>query len=289
MRSGVTAISRRRVRGDVLVLAYHNVVPDGERAGGDVSLHLRRGDFAAQLDALSETHDIVSLGDALAAAPRPRKRPLAVITFDDAYRGAMTAGVAELRARSLPATVFVAPSFVGGRTFWWDSVAWPVGTARGRQFRARAIDDAAGDEEQVSALASCLGLGTRDVPEHAQCATLAELRAASAYERLTFGAHSWSHPNLAMIEPSRLERELTAPLVWLRLNLTRTVPYLSYPYGRWSPAVARAATAAGYLGAFRVDGGWIKRRTPEALPRFNVPAGITRQGFTLRAAGLFCE
>lgn len=288
VRSGMPAIKRWTLRGDVLILAYHNVLPDGERPAGDISLHLSRADFAAQLDTLGDTHDIVSLRTALSIGPEPRRRPLAVITFDDAYRGAMSAGVAELRARELPATVFVAPSYVGGRAFWWDSIAWPVGTAEGRSFRARALDQAAGDEERVYALASRLGLSTRDVPSHARCASLPELRAAASYERLTFAAHSWSHPNLAAVERDRLERELVAPLAWLRLNLPRVEAYLSYPYGRWSPTVARAATRAGYLAALRVDGGWVKRHTSEALPRFNVPAGITRDGFALRAAGLFC-
>jgi hypothetical protein len=63
---------------------------------------------------------------------------------------------------------------------------------------------------------------------------------------------------------------------------------LAYPYGISSPEVERAAKAVGYMAAFRVHGGWMKRAdTRWSLPRFNVPAGLSRAGFRLRLAGHF--
>src|SRR5690606_8872381 len=79
-----------------LILAYHNIVPDGIARCGEGSLHLSRTAFTEQLDHLVSTHEIVAL-DALWERRDPGGgRPLAVITFDDAYRGAVTLGVAEL-------------------------------------------------------------------------------------------------------------------------------------------------------------------------------------------------
>src|SRR2546423_5455975 len=95
--------ARWRMRDRTLILAYHNVVPDEQPIFGDRSLHLRRSDFAAQLDALRETHDVVPLPAVLLPSHGPR--PRAAITFDDAYAGAVTLGVAEVVARGLPATV----------------------------------------------------------------------------------------------------------------------------------------------------------------------------------------
>jgi hypothetical protein len=59
--SGLPRIMRRKRRGDVLVLAYHNIVPTGQIVAGDRSLHLTQARFAEQLDALMRTHDVIPL------------------------------------------------------------------------------------------------------------------------------------------------------------------------------------------------------------------------------------
>ncbi|MHB1329965.1 MAG: polysaccharide deacetylase family protein, partial [Gemmatimonadales bacterium] len=126
-RSGITSLLRRRQTG-ALVLAYHNVVSNGLTPTGDRSLHLARSDFAAQLELLGETCELVAL-DALLDEPRSRTvgRPAVAITFDDGYRGALENGVAELEKRRTPATFFVAPGRLDGHAFWWDRLAAPVG------------------------------------------------------------------------------------------------------------------------------------------------------------------
>src|SRR5687767_3308253 len=117
--SGVVRLGRRWRWEQTLVLAYHNVVPEGEARAGDVSLHLPFADFRRQLDAISETHDVVPI-TALGEPPPPStRRPRIVITFDDAYAGALTCGVDELVKRRMPATVFVAPGLLGS-VAWWD-------------------------------------------------------------------------------------------------------------------------------------------------------------------------
>src|SRR5690606_35559597 len=85
----------RRVRPSDLILAYHNVVPEGESAAGDRSLHLPVADLRSQLDRLTRTHDVVPLASLLDPGVE-RNRPRVAITFDDAYRGAITCGVDEL-------------------------------------------------------------------------------------------------------------------------------------------------------------------------------------------------
>src|SRR5690625_5720960 len=45
-------------------------------------------------------------------------------------------------------------------------------------------------------------------------------------------------------------------LAWLRERFGRVIPWLSYPYGSFSPGVEEAAVEAGYLGAVTVTPGW---------------------------------
>ena len=289
--SGYPTVSRYTRRGDVLILAYHNVIPAGMAPGGERSLHLPQAEFAAQLDLLTETHDVVSLDEALRDPLGGRVRPQAVITFDDAYRGAVTAGVRELVERSLPATIFVAPAFLGGRSFWWDALAEPGAPGIDEAFRERALEEFQGKDEPVRRWAEHVGRSHGPVGEHATCASEDELHVAASQPGITVGSHSWSHPNLARLDAGELRQELARTLQWLRERFQHTVPCLSYPYGRSSPAVERAALAAGYTAALRIDGGWMRGEPANrfALPRLNVPAGLSRNGFALRAAGLFCR
>ncbi|HEX8362155.1 MAG TPA: polysaccharide deacetylase family protein [Longimicrobium sp.] len=284
-RSGLPRLVRARHRREVLVLAYHNVVPRGERAVGDLSLHLPQDEFARQMESLRRTHEVVALDSLL--EPRPHSaRPRAVVTFDDAYHGALTAGVDELVRRGMPATVFVTPAYVGGGTFWWDEYADP---ARGLDpaLREYALGALRGQGERVGAWMAERGEHPATLPAHLGVADEVLLGRAAACPGITLASHTWSHPNLAALAEDELDAELARPLAWLRERFQAVVPWLSYPYGLSSPLVERAAERAGYRGAFRVEGGWTPAGATGsfALPRMNVPAGVSLHGFELRTAG----
>lgn len=296
--SGATLISRRRHRDDILILAYHNIVPTGEMVVGDASLHLPQHTFAQQLDVLQRTCDIVPLGDvvertqfaARSTNHAKRSKPLAVITFDDAYRGALTAGIHELRQRDLPATMFVAPAYLGGKSFWWD-VLTPL-NAKGLtdEFREHALTTDAGKGVKILDRARNTSANTiTQMPLHAQCALESELVTALSFNKLTLGSHTWSHPNLTQLSANELQYEMRAPKAWLleRFN-DRTVSAISYPYGRSNQTVWDAAQSAGYDIGLLIDGGWAQSATtaPYAIPRLNIPSGVSVDGFVLRTSGL---
>ena len=282
---GLAALSLRARRGDVAILAYHDIVPDGETPVGDASLHLPQRAFAAQLDQLLRTHDVVPLAALSTRGDGAPRRPRAVITFDDAYAGALTAGVEELARRSLQATMFVAPAFLGGAGFWWDAL--PMGDDA--RVRTKALEEWRGVDAEVRREAVRAGMTLREPPSWSRCASLEQLRASAP--TLAYGAHTWSHPNLARLEAAVLRDELARPLAWLRATLPNPVPWLAYPYGRWSPAVAAAASAAGYDGAFIIEGGLTVWPPADrfAVPRIDVPAGVSTDGFAMRVAGLLAR
>jgi len=288
LATGAARLFGRSVPRSRLVLAYHNIVPHGELPCGDRSLHLSQLDFAAQLEILQREVDVVPLTELLepgAEGPRPR----VAITFDDAYRGAITAGVEELRKRSLPATIFVPPAFLGGRSFWWDAAADPV-SGLSRAARTHALESCAGQDDLIRTWAASAGLPLQAPPAHAVAASEEELQRAIEYPGLSIGSHTWSHPNLTRLTDAELAEELTRPLGWLRARFPRVIPWLTYPYGLTDSRVERATEQAGYEAALRVDGGWFGPSPARfSLPRFNVPAGLSAAGFRLRLAGLFCQ
>jgi peptidoglycan/xylan/chitin deacetylase (PgdA/CDA1 family) len=287
--TGATRVARQRHLGKVLILAYHNIVPDGEVVAGDRSLHLPQRTFGWQLDQLMQTHIVVSLDDVIQQRFTSSDRPVVVITFDDAYRGTVTAGVHELHVRNLPATIFVPPVYLGGHTFWWD-VLTPVGEdALATHVRDHALEAEQGEEASILAWASRTKLPTSVMPWHATAASEAELVTALAYSGLTLGSHTWSHPNLVELAPAKLTRELESSRQWLVEHFgTRTISVISYPYGRADERVWNAARDAGYQAGVMIDGGWVANPAQQryALPRLNIPAGVTADGFVLRTSGL---
>lgn len=284
--SGAPAWGRRRRAGDALILAYHNVVPDDAPPAGDPSLHLPRRAFVAQVEALAQGHEVVPLPELLARRGG-RGRPLAAITFDDAYRGAVEVGLPELARRGLPATVFVAGAMAGGGSFWWDTLALGQGGVLPEQIRHHALEALAGDDAAVRGWARAQGHPTAPPPWFATVAAADALGAALAAGPVCLAPHSWSHPNLARVGPDRLHDELAAGLAWLRERFEGVLPLLAYPYGRFGPAVEAAARAAGYQHGFAIEGGWLSAAgSGFTLPRWNVPAGISLDGFLIATAGL---
>ncbi|MGE0352563.1 MAG: polysaccharide deacetylase family protein [Gemmatimonadales bacterium] len=291
LHSGPARWGLRKRVGDTLILAYHNIRPDGGAPIGDVSLHLRLGSFIEQLDSLMATHEVVPLVQALRPSETPR--PRAVITFDDAYQGALTLGIPALAQRGLPATVFVAPGFLGGKSFWWDALAGPDGSGLADGIRRHGLEVLAGRDSHIRAWAASEGCRIGDMPAWACAAHEDELRTAASQPGISLGSHTWDHVNLTALEGQFLADQLSRPDEWLRARFPGVVRWVSYPYGLGSPVVERAAAAAGYEAAARIDGGWIRPGMEAArrysLPRLNIPAGLSIDGFRLRLAGLFCH
>ncbi|MFL5506023.1 MAG: polysaccharide deacetylase family protein [Gemmatimonadales bacterium] len=283
--SGLPALGRQRRRGDTLVLAYHNVVPDGLEAFGDRSLHLPLARFRRQLAALSETHDVVGL-EQLESAPSS-SRPRAAITFDDAYAGALLLGLPAALELGFPATIFVAPAQLGGGAMWWDLLADPA-QGLDEAIRRHALETLRGDHDAIMSWADARGLPRRLPPPQARLGTLDELRVAARRPGVSIGLHTWSHRNLARLDAAEATAEFERTREWLTANVGMPRPWLAYPYGRYADATLTAARAAGVTRAFRVDGGWTRTASagPLVTPRLNVPAGMSERGFVLRLSGV---
>jgi peptidoglycan/xylan/chitin deacetylase (PgdA/CDA1 family) len=283
---GVGWMTRRRVRGMRLILAYHGIIPDGEAPAGETSLFVTQRDFATQLDALAAEADVVALdriddpGNGL---------PRVAITIDDAYRGAVNEGVRELAARSLPATIFVAPARLNNHVFWWDALLY--GSEKlDEKLRRHALHKLGGADERVRAWATSAAIPVHDqLPAYAQTATSAELAAAVRFPGITLGSHTWSHANLASLRSDEVASEVRRSREWLRAEFgEKVVNWLAYPYGLES-AQARAEVAdACYAGALGIGGGWHRAAdvSPFARPRFSIGSGLTVAGFRARLHGV---
>lgn len=287
--AGVDRLARLRVAPSGVILAYHNVVPRGEALAGDLSLHLEQDRFSDQLDFLLETHDVVSLDELVDSDWTVTSRPRAVLTFDDAYEGALTAGIDELERRGLPATVMVAPGLLGAPT-WWDLLAPEGGGPLPEKVRNHCLLELRGRNDEVLAWAREEGLGLGELPPHALPASEERVVEAGRRPGISLAAHTWGHPNLARHSPEECRDEYTRCRSWLAERNVRYSDWLAYPYGLYSRDAAELARTR-FRGGLRVEGGlaWRKGQVtaPQGvLPRVNVPRGMSLNGLRLRLASV---
>ncbi|OLE20555.1 MAG: hypothetical protein AUG50_00320 [Betaproteobacteria bacterium 13_1_20CM_3_63_8] len=190
----------------------------------------------------------------------------------------MIVAVGELAARSLPATIFVAPARLNNHVFWWDALLHGSGK-RDRAIRNHALYVLGGSDERVRAWAAEAGITTCKLPEYAQTATEAEIAAALRHSGITLGSHSWSHPNLASLDSAELAAELRCSREWLHTAFgERVIDWLAY-------------ADAGYEGALGIGGGWHRATDVSrfARPRFSIASGLSVAGLRARLHGVLLQ
>jgi len=278
--SGLARIARGRLADHTAILAYHNVVAPQDAGRGDVSLHLPLPEFIRQIDRLMQTHEIVDLDNA--AAQKSRGRPRAVITFDDAYRGAVTLALPELQKRGLPAVVFVAPGLLGCRHTWWDALG-EAGFLEGS--RDAALREKAGRTDRV--LEAFLDRPVPELPESYAIATQDELE-RSCTGNIRVGSHTWGHEFLPALTRAELNETLERTRDWLSRFAGPRSSWIALPYGGGSSETARIALSCGHAGVLGIRGGlWRHGEDLAVVPRINVPAGMSSRGVELRTSGVF--
>lgn len=234
---------------DVVFLCYHSIAMYGARY-----LALPPSTFQEQL-ALLRSRGYCSGGVAelrrLAAGVRP-SRPTVFLTFDDGYVDNAETAMPLMREYGFRPMIFVLPHHLErGAALDWPEVA---------------ADQRAHPDEMRSLTWPAV---ERLVEEGAE-----------------IGSHTLTHSHLVSLG----EEQLTAELVESKEALEDRLgdcPTIAYPFGERSPAVERAAAAAGYEFAFTLPQGRHAsgEARPLAIPRINVDSRDTSRRFALKLSG----
>jgi peptidoglycan/xylan/chitin deacetylase (PgdA/CDA1 family) len=315
--AAVASLARRdRGRHDHLaVLTYHRVgTADDDGYPGIVSASSAA--FAEQVAWLAADYHPISLADLLArrdgGPALPRRAVL--LTFDDAYRCFASDAWPVLRARGVPAALFVPTAYPGvaDRDFWWDRLyravlatpgtgtasapittsLGPVDTrspdARRRSFAGLrdAVKALPHDEAMAAVQATVERLG--GVPARPLVLDWPTLRTLQA-EGVAMGVHTRTHPLLDRLPAARLDDEIDGARQDLERELGRVEPAIAYPNGNHSPAVLAAVERAGLRLGFTTERGTNDLARPAWLTirRINVGGGASRAILQAQLQGWF--
>lgn len=259
-------------RGRGLILTFHHVRPEPPAAYAPNGLLAITPDFLDRTVTLVRKRgfEIIAL-DAVPERLARGGRPFAVLTFDDGYRDNAEHAAPVLRRHDAPWTLFVTSAFASGHgRLWWleleraigrlDRVRVPDGDldlpARDALDKTAAFAAVyrhlrAGPEARLLAVIAGLCAEAGLVPGRLAadlCLSWSELRDLGGDPRVTFGAHTISHPMLAKHDAAVARREIEAGRARIAAELGRPVTHLSYPVGDPTSAGRREFALARDLG-----------------------------------------
>jgi peptidoglycan/xylan/chitin deacetylase (PgdA/CDA1 family) len=159
----------------------------------------------------------------------PRRRKIAVVTFDDGYRDNFTNALPELQRAGVPATFFVSTGYVGTRRiFPHDTRALECGTT------------------------------IRDDWEKLHWEDLRVMQAAG----MEIASHTVEHLSLGREPPPVVRREILNSLDRLQAELGKAPRCFSFPWGKpgdISDAAVKAIRETGYYAAVTTSPGVVRR------------------------------
>jgi peptidoglycan/xylan/chitin deacetylase (PgdA/CDA1 family) len=287
------------------ILVYHRVVAEPDPLAPD---EVCAAEFDWQLDVLKRWFTVLPLEEAAASLSRgtlPVRS--ACVTFDDGYADNVTVALPVLLRRKVPATFFVATSFLDGGRMWNDSVIETVRRARGDtldarfigldslaistpELRRRAIERLLEAlkylplEERQRRVETLAGKVAAALPSDLMMTTeqLRRLRGSG----MGIGAHTVTHPILANLDSKRASSEIRESKRRLEEITGGPVRVFAYPngkpgrdYGREHVGMVREL---GFEAAVSTAWGVARAASdPYQLPRFT-PWDRTPGKFALR-------
>lgn len=209
----------------VAVLCYHGIRTSDE-ATGFRDLHVTKATFERHCRLIADACAPMSLAKFREARQSGRVlSPRSVIvTFDDGYRGVLDHALPILERYGIPATVFVsAAPVLNGQHFWFDVLCRREGEAAVAKARSLPY-------RQWRSLIESIETNAVQTESHRPL-TAAELERLAGSPLIEIGAHTMTHPTLALAPIEDQQREIAGCKTALERVLRKPVTAFAYPYG----------------------------------------------------------
>ena len=201
------------------------------------------------------------------------KQPVMAFTLDDGYRNNFEYALPVFKKHNIPFTVFACSGFVARQhTMWWETVSelviktnrlkYDLGNGprdisasnlaeKYNLFCWLAHDIMSLKQHEVIArldeIAQQNGVNATDITDQL-IMDEAQLKQLSAEPLAQIGAHTVSHPNLALLSDDQLEIELDQSRRDVETMISTRPTNVAYPYGKLENANHREYYAAKRLG-----------------------------------------
>lgn len=273
------------------VLIYHRVLPERDwmRPSEPTA-----EEFEWQMRLISRHFNVLHLDEAARLLKAGRLPPRAVcVTFDDGYKDNLTVALPILQRHAIPATVFVASSYLDGGRMWNDTIIESLRSYSGERLdlaevglgsfeladvhqRRTVAYEIIGNSkyfarQQRDEIAAAIAAKVHDLPD-AMMLTSDEVRTLHK-NGVQIGGHTVTHPILSELDSASAFEEIQAGKQALENICGAPIASFAYPNGRlpkdYTPEHARLAEQAGFEVAVTTEWGAADAATdPFQLPRF---------------------
>lgn len=305
-------VLRWRLRRRALVLLYHRVLPAAEStlSFSSKAIIVSPATFERHLRFLQRHFSVLGPEEfrEWLLSGRDYPRPPCLITFDDGWKDNLTHAQPMLKARNLPAIIFLPTDYIGsGKVFWQERLSrllfrlgqqaalrtHPLVARHGletlftcarsdladqaadlaRAYKNRDPRDAESLIAEVATALTGHGDSSTDIDTYLSWEDVRRMRA----DGIAFGSHTISHRILTQIDPAAVDTELSESKRILEQRLNTPVRLLAYPNGNHNADTCERARRADYELAFTTIAGRVMRGDdPMTLRRINIHDGAHR-------------
>ena len=275
------------LRGKVLILTYHRVLPESKLNLDFVQpgMYVRDDAFKRQMQFLQEHFQILPFSELLSIWDRrglDKRERYCVITFDDGWLDNYIHAYPVLKMHNIPATVFLPTEFIGTQDWFWpDRLGYLLSQYRELERKEPLVSlwsrypwmnqkNGEGNDRIDSLIDICKGLPEEEIKEMIEeisresgiscppgrlVVNWGEVEEMSA-SGVSFGSHSATHKILTKLSPEEIQNELNASFKALQREKVNTVPVFCYPNGNFNHAIAEKVKEAGYQAAVTTQFGF---------------------------------
>ncbi len=302
LKMGVFNLTRRLKKSGLTILNYHRI-DDASQPGFDTfapNVTASPAEFSRQMDYVQRHYNAISCEHLSAWLRREKDLPPypALITFDDGYADNYTHAYPVLKARNLPAVIFLTTGLIGeNKPVFWDQIAYCFYHSQRKNAELPMIGQVSWlDEDQRRTAMKNFASVVKQLPQaekQSAVENLAELLDVSippdafsglflSWDRvremsrngIEMGSHTVEHPILTRVPLSQVEDELARSRQKIEAEIGKSVKAFAYPNGGkadYSSEVMHLVHQAGYEMAFTLEGGIAQydrvRKEPFAIPR----------------------
>ena len=291
---------KRKLRGSIIVLMYHEVAEDDHDI--EAWTVVKRSDFVKQMEYIHDTFQVVSLDEAFQEIENDQAidKPTAVITFDDGYAGNKHIVLPIAKSMNIPLTIFVSTRAVQEQdVYWYDRLIlalqgereinvdlehislsrYCVNQSKGSKNWAeieRLLTDLktlgpSSRERVVSDIIADLRGSTTSDSYAMSPLALTDLHELSDCPLITIGAHSHCHNILTQLSNEEVRKSIQTSKALLESWIKRPVIYFAYPNGNYNDMVVSCLKESGFkCGLTTVSRPWKRGESYFTIPRIGI-------------------